>query len=67
MVPGSNTTDSERSSTSRFTYTVFGGPSPQKDATEGKLKEDEEAMIQARADEGFPHHSSQTKLPLVPH
>lgn len=23
-------------------------------------------MVQARADEGFPHDSSQTKLPLVP-
>lgn len=30
-------------------------------------RENKEAMVQARADEGFPHNSSQTKLPLVPH
>lgn len=36
---GATRPDSERSSTSRLTYTIFGGPSPQKDEPEGKLEE----------------------------
>lgn len=41
--------------------------SAKKEETEGKLEGEQRAVVPARPDEGFPHTSSQTKLPLVPH